>query len=394
MRICFVVPSFYPATRFGGPIYSTLGLCKALASRGNSVEVLTTDASKGAALDVRGPQPHTLAENLSVWYCRNIVPDRFSAEFCRRLVPHVRRADVVAVSGFFNIEAVLGLIAGSVLGRPLVVSPRGVLAPVYLRTGRLRKRIWARMLVSPFASSALWHATSVGEACDIRSLLGRRRVCVIPNGVDARSYRKGDAVTREQFCREFAPGLRACPHVIVTMARLHKVKNIDKLIQAHSVVRRRLPDAHLFIAGEDAGMRKALQRLVTRLRITENVHFMGHISGDRKVRFLGGADVFALPSAGENFGMVYAEALAAGTPVVASRNTPWRIVERRGCGRWVSVAVDDIADGIMEVLLQDARSMGIRGQKLISERFDWPVVAQRYERLLWRAVERANKRVA
>nr|QKQ37162.1 glycosyltransferase [Escherichia coli] len=51
---------------------------------------------------------------------------------------------------------------------------------------------------------------------------------------------------------------------------------------------------------------------------------------------LNAADVFALPSHNENFGNVYLESLAAGTPILASKHTPWSIVEQFGCGQWVN----------------------------------------------------------
>ncbi|MCW7226244.1 glycosyltransferase [Escherichia coli] len=58
--------------------------------------------------------------------------------------------------------------------------------------------------------------------------------------------------------------------------------------------------------------------------------------GRDKLHFLNAADVFALPSHNENFGNVYLESLAAGTPILASKHTPWSIVEQFGCGQWVN----------------------------------------------------------
>jgi glycosyltransferase involved in cell wall biosynthesis len=81
------------------------------------------------------------------------------------------------------------------------------------------------------------------------------------------------------------------------------------------------------------------------------------------VSFLAGLDVFALPSEDENFGNVIAEALAAATPVVASRRCPWSELEARQCGRWVEA--HDVAAGIAAVLAGDARQSGLRGRDFV-----------------------------
>ena len=68
-----------------------------------------------------------------------------------------------------------------------------------------------------------------------------------------------------------------------------------------------------------------------------------------KVDFFVNADLFVLPSHNENFGLVYVEALAAGTPVVASKNTPWEEVEDANCGKWVNNCVVETAKAMIEM---------------------------------------------
>ena len=154
------------------------------------------------------------------------------------------------------------------------------------------------------------------------------------------------------------------------MGRLQKVKGFDILIEAISKVQRMRisSDVMLLIAGEDFGERKNLEQLIDKLGLKEKVFLVGMIEGLDKIEFLRNADVFALASHHENFGMVYAEALATGTPVVASRNTPWQDVEKYNCGKWVENTPDKFAEAIDEILDSDSLQLGKNGYEYIKRK--------------------------
>ena len=105
---------------------------------------------------------------------------------------------------------------------------------------------------------------------------------------------------------------------------------------------------------------------------------MGSISGQDKVDFLANADLFVLPSHTENFGIVYAESLAAGTPIVASKNTPWAEVENADCGKWVSNSVDEVATAISEMLQKDRDKMR-KNSREMAKKYDWINIAIQFK---------------
>jgi glycosyltransferase involved in cell wall biosynthesis len=76
--------------------------------------------------------------------------------------------------------------------------------------------------------------------------------------------------------------------------------------------------------------------------------------------------------------MVYAEALAAGTPVVASKNTPWQDVEKHNCGKWVENTPEKFAEAITEILNSDSIQMGKNGNDFISEYLSWDKIAKAF----------------
>ena len=100
-----------------------------------------------------------------------------------------------------------------------------------------------------------------------------------------------------------------------------------------------------------------------------------------KKEFLRNADVFALASYHENFGIVYAEALASGIPIIASKNTPWQDVEKYNCGKWVNNSAEDFANGIVDILNRNSIELGNNGRKFVSDNFSCNKVYEKYKQL-------------
>jgi len=125
---------------------------------------------------------------------------------------------------------------------------------------------------------------------------------------------------------------------ILFMGRISPIKNIEMLIKAYGeIVENKNVD--LIIAGdinEDFKYFTVLKNLMRKLNIENKVIFTEkRVEGDEKLALYKNAELFVLPSHSENFGMVVVESLAQGTPVISTRNTPWKQLEEYNCGYWI-----------------------------------------------------------
>jgi glycosyltransferase involved in cell wall biosynthesis len=381
LRVLHATPSFAPAYLYGGPMRSVEGLVTELARRGVDVRVLTTDANGADRLGMS-----------SGWQTRRGVPVRYLHRWARPdLAPafgwevyrEARRSDVAHIMSLFSTSSMVSLLAFQLAGKPVVLSPRGSLEPAALSIASTRKkRAWLRVFAPALRRATVFHATSDAEAASIARVLGPgARVRVVPNGTDLEP--RAAAVRRQASA---PPG----PPVIGALGRIHPIKALDRLVEATAILAARGVDLELSLAGpfEDPAYLAALRRLADRGAAAGRVRFLGELGGDAKLDFLAHCRVLCLASHSESFGNVVVEALAALTPVVATRGTPWGELEARGAGRWVDGSPAALADALEPYLRDEAlaRGAGERGRALVEEKYTWEVVAEAMEEVYAEAV--------
>jgi glycosyltransferase involved in cell wall biosynthesis len=253
-------------------------------------------------------------------------------------------------------------------GIPLVLSPRGCLSPEALRRSRWRKRaFWDLFYRSAFAACRCIHATSEREYEDVRDLGLTNPVAVIPNGVDLPP--PSTRATRPTRTRS-----------ILFLGRVHPIKGLDVLIPAwKEAISSGVKAWTLRIVGPgDARYVEQLRSMAGALGLGDAIEFAPAAFGDAKWREYEAAAVTILPSRTENFGMTVAESLAAGTPVIASKGTPWEGLERERCGWWVELTQASIAGALLEATRTpeaQLEELGSRGRAWMERSFSWPAIA-------------------
>ncbi len=280
---------------------------------------------------------------------------RLAASACASIDSAVARGlpALLHVSGLWDAASLAGSLVVGKRRVPHVVSPRGMLEPWALRAKSLKKKValllWQRRLL---AGAALIHATSRQECESIRAAGFRNPVCVIPNGIEVPAAPVPASTPRR------AGDPRRC----VFLSRIHPKKGLPLLVKAWSQVR---PVGWtLEIAGntEDAGHEAEVRRLVASLG-SDSIRFVGEQRGPRKWEFLRQADLFVLPSYSENFGIVVAEALACGVPVITTTGTPWSVLAEHGMGWWVAPSESALAAALAVAVSESPDALAARGRR-------------------------------
>lgn len=381
MRISLVAPSFYPATVYGGPIFSTLHTSEALAKmKGVEVYVSTTNANMTSKLDVETNEWKKFEEQFFVKYYNETKINKLSLELMFHLWKDIRKADVIHTQYMFSTPTPIALFYSMFFNKPVILSPRGALCKWCLEQGSRFKKMWLRFLIKPFIKRMYWHATAQQEKDEILAQFPNAKVEIIPNGIEFDTYQNYNEIPINEFCKTFAKRDLEVDKIIVSMGRLQKKKGFDILIDAFAKVVVKYPGIKLLIAGQDEGEFDNLTSQVIDLGLDNKVFLIGNIQGQEKIDFLANADLFVLPSNNENFGNVYVESLAAGTPIVASTGTPWSEVEEADCGKWVNNSIDDTAQAMLEMLEKDRKLMRENSKK-VAKKYDWKNIAFQFKKV-------------
>jgi len=379
MRILLFAPNYLPATRYGGPIWSSHGLAKALVGLGHDVHVFTTNVDGPGVLDVPLDEP-VLIDGVKVRYFDITTPRRiyFSPGMGRALEAELANFDVVHINGMYLWPGPKAARAAERYGVPLIVSPRGMLIPeMIMGKSALAKRAWITLLERrSLAVAAAIHVTSEEEADGVRRLgLGLAPLALIGNGVD-RPDRPPTVEEIEQRWVGIPRGRR-----IAFLGRLDWTKGLDLAIDA--VLDQ--PEAHFLIAGHDQlGLRAVLEPRLRAAGCEPRGRFVGPVDGRDKWAFLAGADVLVAPSIKESFGIAVAEALAIGTPVICSEGVGIAPIVRRIDPACVVSRTREALSGAVNALLMDERRRAMFGQRAIeimAAEYTWPAIARKMVQL-------------
>ena len=360
MRLCQIVPSL--ESRQGGTSVSVPQLSAALAALGHSVELLATDPTQTSSRS---------EGNLHVEIFRRDWPQRIcpSAGLKQRLAR--TEVDVIHHHALWLRTLHYAHRRAKTSRAKLVLSPRGMMNAWAWRHRYWRKQL-GRLLIHPGALRAVdgWHATSEAEAADVKALGFTQPICVAPNGIVAPNA--SDQSRHAEYWREKCPAV-ATQRVALFYSRFHQKKRVLELIDLW--LERARPGWLLLLVGIAQDYTpESLSRHIAAAGGTERVRVF---SGQDVPPPYAAASLFLLPSHSENFGLVIAEAMAAGVPALVTDGTPWGDLNTDGRG-WCVPWADyrEALDAATSESAEELRARGARAREWVLAGFSWDRTAR------------------
>lgn len=351
MKVLHTVAGLWEGT--GGPVSSVTSLCAGLAARGHEVTLLTGQGLLHEAVLSLGDRVRVRTEPLGPY-----LAGHWSRAFRAACRDEASKADIVHDHGVWLHTNWSSVQMANRARRPIMRSPRGMLSPWALGRSRLTKRVlWTLIERQLFERTTLVHVTSELEQREIQYAGIATPSVVIPNGVDLDGEYGPPSVALE---RGQAPPQADGRRVVLFLSRIHPKKGLDLLCRVWGQLPKETPAA-LWIAGH--GEASAVEKLKSWIDAQPGppASYLGPADGVRKRALLSSAWLMALPSHSENYGMVVAEALACGTPVLTTTAMPWSTTIEAGCGWVVSPDGADLAMGLRRALdLTDAEHEAMR----------------------------------
>ena len=339
----------------GGPSRSVPALAKAIADLGADIELWTLPG-------------HEMVVGLRVRRFES------SLQLAGELKRQDRKSLVVHDNGLWRPYNMLVCRTTLNAGIRYVVSPRGMLEPWSLGQAAWKKKMaWWLYQERLVKGASMLHATGALEAENLKALGLKVPVVVLPNGVEIPHP---------------MPNRTNAAKSMLYLSRLHTKKGIEMLLEAWKQLN--IPDWRLRIAGcGTEAYEKQLNAFAAKLDLGDSVEWLGELQDERKWNAYADADVFVLPSFSENFGIVVAEALAAGLPAITTTGTPWGEIEDKGCGRFIEAGPDALKAAMSDLMRKndvERAEMGRRGREWMEQSFSWSGIAKRtletYEQIL------------
>ena len=383
---------FVPELRLelGGVVQAVVDLCQAIAARGHQVTLLTCDASDVPAhwREGSGDWP-TIVELPSSRLTQRLISRQGLRQF-REIAHQFDIAHLHIPWRLTNLQ-LLGVLRDERI--PYIVTVHGMLDDWSMRQRGLKKRTYLRLAGHRlFRYATAVHFTAKGERDQAQKWIPLEdREVIQCYALDLTAYHP---LPGPESALKAFPQIEREKKKILFLSRLHPKKGVDLLLGAAAKLRAQLEGFQLLIAGPGEGNYIAeLKRKASELGVSDVTSFLGMVKGTEKRSLYQLSDVFVLPTHQENFGLVLAEAMVCGTPVVTTRGTDiWQELQEAGA-LVADHTPEAIATAIAAILGEDDGGVqrGLRGQAYVREWLDRDHVLQGYEKIYRETIEKGQR---
>ncbi len=370
MKIAFVYDAVYPWIK-GGAEKRVYELAKRLAKRGHEVHWYGIGwwwPEKGKAdIELDGIYLHGVCKPMDL-YNNKRRSIKEAIYFALKLFPKLmdQRFDIIECQGFPFFSCFTVKIHSLFGKSKLIITLHEVWNDYwyeYLGKAGIFGKIVEKLIVNLTDKIIV---VSAKTKRDLRRIKKSENSIVIPNGVDLAYINKIKASNEKSD--------------IIFAGRLIKEKNVDILIKAISLVKKKIPDIKCFIIG-DGPEKKKLEKLVQNLNIQNNVVFKGFMENyDDLIAYMKSSKVLVLPSTREGFGIIVIEANACGLPVIVvnhKMNAATDLIINNENGFISEFSENDIADNIINIIYKKEEMEDICIK--MAKRYDWEKIVDSLE---------------
>jgi len=352
MKVLYPIEIFYPSN-FGGPSNTIYWQSCELTNKQIEVHIITTDYG----IDYGNVQTD-IEEFKECGYVTYYKYNRFKKFI--GIYKKIKKVDIIHLNSLFSIFSIFSffLIKLSNNKKRIIWSPRGELDSNALKFSKIKKKI-VLLIYKKLAKNILFHSTSFEESNLLKKTFGKIDIIEIPNFIKAP---KRLFLTKKKQ--------------ILYIGRIHPIKALHKLIEAVGLSEEFIKNNFkLIIVGKFEDRHKyyydELIELIKSLNLESMVIFKGHIQGNEKEEIISESYCLVLPSESENFGNVVIEALNQGTPVIASKGTPWSILEDYDCGIHSENNPQKLSENISKIItINNYNEICKNSIKLVDDKFN------------------------
>ena len=317
-RVLLLYPYYWPFYKAGGPVQSIFNIAATFTTEAEFfIIALNRDIDSSETNTSLEINRWTTGPNGEHIY----FVDAISPFAVKRLLGEVD-PDTVFINGIFNGNTTLpGLFWSKVLGKKVVISPRGMLQKWALNRHSVKKNLYLKILALGINGDVEWHATDHHEANDILRVFGGNRKIHVASNIPRKvnNLRELDFPISEGRIR------------LVFLSLINPNKNLHLIIDAVKALASRY-ELDIYGPVIDKGYWEFCQSKIDRC---EQIQYQGPVPPWKVPDLLAQYHFFVLPTQGENFGHAIFDSLASGVPVIISRNTPWKDIDIEQAGFYI-----------------------------------------------------------
>lgn len=370
MKILHVISAL--SANSGGPAVSTLLPVRYLNEQEEDIKILTFRPS---------PWETVLSEDAYILYLPTIVGWREHigySVYLKKTLEADNSTDIYHIQGLWQYTSYIAASMARKRNKPYVITLRGMLYPQALeKSGIVKKLALLFYQRRQLQEAACVQVTCEEELEHYRKMGFTNPVAIIPNPVEIGS----EVIVSE------TNGLKRFGY----LGRIHPRKHIERLIDCWQ--RLEEPGELVIMGDGEPDYINFLKEKVSKAGL-KRIRFTGLVTGREKNYLLASLSCLVVPSDFENFGRIIPETLVQGTPVIASKGTPWQELETCRCGWWVDNDIETLSCTIKNALSLDEttlREMGRRGRQLILDKYSVDVVSGQMKILYDWVAEKGEK---